>query len=64
MLYVVYVKLKCIDKVKGKSFNEFRIYYKYLRFLSYDGGKLEVYIYYLINMYIKVCCYFCYSFLY
>lgn len=52
MLYVVYVMLKCIDKVKGKSFNEFRIYYKYLRFLSYDGGKLEVYIEILIDKYV------------
>lgn len=52
MLYVVYVMLKCIDKVKGKGFNEFRIYYKYLRFLSYDGGKLEVYIEILIDKYV------------
>lgn len=42
----------CIDKVKGKSSNELRIYYKHLRLLSHDGGKLEVCIETLIDKYV------------
>lgn len=50
--HIVHVTLKCIDKVKGKSSNELRIYYKHLRLLSHDGGKLEVYIETLIDKYV------------
>lgn len=50
--YAVHVTLQCIDKVKGKSSNELRIYYKHLRLLSHDGGKLEVYIETLIDKYV------------